>query len=125
MSYQIVDGALKITYTANSFLDYTIIDLSDDLKTVIADAKYFYIRYKCEAYLGYFLCKMRGDESQTGNWMDYYINNIPGDNEWKEALIEINVENVINFNRMSMGVSTQIDGVIYVDDIYFIMPSDV
>lgn len=84
MSYSLDDGALKIQYTIGSYLDYTIIDFNDDLKSVVQDSAYFFIRYKCEAYLGYFLCKMRGDNSIESNWKDYYINNIPGDNEWRE-----------------------------------------
>jgi hypothetical protein len=108
MNYSIVDGALKIQYTEGSYLDYTIIDFSEGLKSVVGNAAYFYIRYKSEAYLGYFLCKMRGDNSMDNNWKDYYINNIPGDNEWKEVLMEIKVDTVLNLNRLSFGVSTQI-----------------
>jgi hypothetical protein len=122
MSYEIVEQTLKVSYTVGSYLDYVIIDLNDNLKSVISDAAYFYIRYRTEAFLGYFLCKMRGDNSLNNNWKDYYINNIHSDTEWKEALIKIDVSTVANFNRLSMGVSTNLDGVIYLDDIYFILP---
>lgn len=122
MKYEIVNETLKIEYNIGSYLNYTIIDFSDDLKEVISNAAYFHIRYRCEEYLGYFLCKMRGDDSTTSNWMDYYINNIHSSEEWKQALIAIKIDTVAGLNRLSMGVSTNLKGAIYVDDIYFILP---